>query len=79
MKETLLNRFKDKDVVLHIRNDPRIYVGFVIDIRDGALILNNRRYGVSTFDTSVITVIQEDIKNKKRDICEEIQNENETQ
>ena len=73
----MLNRFREKDVALHIKNDPRTYVGYVVDILDGALVLNNKRYGVSTFDIATITMIQEDAKRRKT--CEELPNENETQ
>lgn len=78
MKETLLNRFKNKDVALKIQNDPRVYIGVVIDIYDGGLILNNTKYGVSTFDTRSVIMIQEDTKHRRKRCPEEIQ-ESETQ
>ena len=75
MKESLLKRYEDKEIVVKIQSDPRTYIGLCIDVADGVLILNNRKFGLSTFDTRFIVFVQENRaeENKKRRECEELE------
>ena len=70
MRPSLIRPFVNENVVLSIQGDPKKYIGRIILLEDGGIILQNDRYGKSSFDCRCIMGIQTDIKRQKK--CEEL-------